>query len=197
MTKEFNLEQSNKDKNLKKIDKIIQSSPILTGSTVLLNLVYGFFLPHEQYRFSELLDEKDNIISSFFIIKSHNINIDDIMERYNDYNLYFVMSERNDEKINGLINDTYKKYNNVLVIDFKELNETSELSLNKIVENIFHKFKNFFPEPLIPKVEDEIIKKNMEERIINMNRLYEEIKHNHFGYSDYFYGIHGSHRGRS
>ena len=43
-------------------------------------------------------------------------------------------------------------------------------------------------------MEDSMIKKNMEQRIINMNKLYEEIKDKPFSYEDKFYGIHGSHR---
>ncbi len=120
-----------------------------------------------------------------------------MMNTYNQYKLFFVMSERDDNDISHPINEKYKKYHNVLVINYNEMNETNELSLDNIIENIFNKFITFFPKNLIPKKTDILIKKDMMDRIINMNKLYEKIKDKPFSYCDKFYGIRGSHRKKS
>ena len=171
--------------------RVIQASPPHTGSTLLVNLVHGFLLPDEQVNW-----ETETLINDCIITKTHDINIDKWNNNYKQFKLYFVMSERYDNKIQARINNEYKKKQNVLVINFNEINVTNELSLEDVIDNIFNKFINFFPKNLIPNKNDECIKLCMKNRINNMNKLCEEIKSKPFSYYDGFYHIHGSHRNR-
>jgi hypothetical protein len=167
--------------------KIIQSSPPHTGSTVLVNLLYGFLLPNEPVKFNDF---------SGLITKTHDTKISHLEKNYSKYKLFFVTSERYDYKVKKKINHIYKNKKNVLIINYNEINETDNNSLDNIIEKIFHKFKNFLPKELIPNKEDKHIKNNMKKRIVDMNNLYKKIKNKPFSYYDNFYHIHGSHRNR-
>jgi hypothetical protein len=167
---------------------IIQTCPEHTGSTFLVNALYGLI--------NELKDKKIiyNFIPNYeihfkniILIKSHNIDIDGLIKKYNEkYNLFFICSERKDKNL--FIDDKYKSYDNVVVFDFNELNETETNTIPKIIENIYNKLKNVLPIEL--NIENSI------NRIILMNKRYEEIKHQPFRYIDKFYELHGSHRNR-
>ena len=73
---------------------IIQTSPLHTASTFLVNAIYGII--------PELFDKRiifNNVNESLFkniiAVKSHNINIDELINKYQKkYNLYFICSER-------------------------------------------------------------------------------------------------------
>uniref|UniRef100_A0A6C0LLC6 Sulfotransferase domain-containing protein n=1 Tax=viral metagenome TaxID=1070528 RepID=A0A6C0LLC6_9ZZZZ len=173
-------------------NKIIQASPSHTGSTLLLNLIHGFLAPAEQIHW-----KTENKIHNHLITKTHNTSVDNLIEQFKQYKLWFVMSERNDEKTCKLIDDKYRKHRRVLIINYNEINETPSLSLDNIVENIFHKFVKFFPKNLIPKKDSNAIKLDMKNRVIEMNKVTEEIKSKPFEYWDKFYGVHGSHRNRN
>jgi len=172
--------------------KVIQTSPPRTGSTLLLNLIHGFLSPNEKIHWDEHVSEIDD----YFISKTHVTDIDIILNKYKQYKLYFVVSERNDSKVKGLIVDKYRKYYNVLIINYNEINVTNELSFDNVIDNIFDKFIQFFPLEIVPKKKDILIKADMKKRIVNMNKIVEEIKNKPFSYWDRFYGIHGSHRNR-
>ena len=167
---------------------IIQTSPLHTASTFLVNAIYGII--------PELFDKRiifNNINESLFkniiAVKSHNINIDELINKYQKkYNLYFICSER--RECNYMINDKYKKYNNVIIFDFDELNETVDNTLPQIVDNIYNKLKNVL-------VDVDLDKSKCIERLIMMNKKYEEIKHKKFSYIDNFFELHGSHRNRN
>jgi Ni,Fe-hydrogenase III large subunit len=74
------------------------------------------------------------------------------------------------------------------VFDFKELNETSDNNLPKIIKHIHDRLKSMMDIELnIP---------NGIKRITDMNKLYTEIKTKPFKYVDPFYQLHGSHRNR-
>jgi len=171
---------------------IIQYSPGRTGSTVLANALYGLIpsLSNKNVLFSYKLnfDDKLNLDDDIFVIKSHTkITIDDYITEYNnDYKLFFICSER--EELNLLIDEKYKSYDNVIVFSFDELNESSTNTVPMIIENIYHKINN--------KLNIELNIENGINRIISMNKLYEEIKHKDFSYFDKFYHLHGSHRNR-
>lgn len=186
---------------------IIQYSPGRTGSTVLTNALYGLIpsLSNKNILFNssnnilnldKLLNlEKlnlDKLLSldyDIFVIKSHTTNtIDDYITKYNnDYKLFFICSER--AELNLLIDEKYKLYDNVIVFSFDELNESSTNTVPMIVENIYHKINN--------KLNIELNIENGINRIIEMNKLYEEIKDKDFAYFDKFYHLHGSHRNRN
>jgi len=168
---------------------IIQTSPEHTASTLLVNSIYGLI--------PELFDKKiiglwydnfQNYFKNIIVVKNHNTNIDELIEKYtNHYKLVFICSERKDK--NYFIDDKYKTYHNVLVFDFNELNETSDNTLIQIVDNIYIKVKN-----ILPDIDLDTTK--CIERIKLMNIRYDEIKHKSFDYIDDFFEIHGSHRNR-
>tara|TARA_Y100000589_G_C27102203_1_gene608555 strand:- start:491 stop:1036 length:546 start_codon:yes stop_codon:yes gene_type:complete len=170
--------------------RIIQSSPTHTGSTLLVNLLHGFIIPKR----------KINIkfdFNNFLITKTHNTNIDQLIDIYKDYKLYFIVSERNDNKVKKLIKNKYRKYDNVLIINFKDINENNENSLENIINLTFNRFFKFIPKKMHQKKSDSEIKKDMLERIQDMNRIYEKIKNKPFSYCNKFYHIHGNHRDRN
>lgn len=129
-------------------------------------------------------------IKNRLIIKTHQIDLDMLIDRRPKYDLYFVMTERHIK-----VNEEHRKYPNVLVIDYSEILETDELSIDDIAANVFAKLKTFLPE--IPDKPDEELVANMAGRLRAMNARYEEIKDRPFDYFDPFYHIHGHHRGRN
>lgn len=171
--------------------KIIQTSPSHTGSTVLVNLIYGLLEPESpvEYRGSRRKFTEEKLI-----IKTHDQNIDTIMQDLKEYDLYFVMSERDDEKEQKLINQKFRKYENVLIFDYTELVETKNKSLQEICENAERKLTSFLPQVIMQQAKGDL--KQMHERISSMNKRYQEIKKEGFSYVDPFYHLHGSHRDR-
>jgi hypothetical protein len=168
---------------------IIQTSPYHTASTILINAIYGLI--------PELFDKKiigiwDNNFEKYFeniiVIKNHNINIDELINKYNQkYKLVFICSERLEK--NYLMDQKYKTYDNVVIFDFNELNETSNNTLIQIIDNIYNKVQN-----VLSDIELDTTK--CIERIKLMNIRYDEIKNEPFSYVDNFFQIHGSHRNR-
>lgn len=79
-----------------------------------------------------------NYFNDIIAVKSHNTNIDELILEYGKkYNLIFIYSERKEK--NKFINKKYKSYDNVIVFDFNELNETEDYGLEEIVKNIYKK----------------------------------------------------------
>lgn len=174
--------------------KIIQTSPQHTGSTVLVNLIHGFLLPREGVKYLSHLataTERNEYINKYFIIKTHDIRIDNFIKDFKNCNMYFIVSLRDNY---DRIDSKYQKYDNVLIIDYSEINETEENSLKNIVNVVFNKLKTFLPNDILPKKNDTEIKNSMFDRIASMNKTYEEIRHKSFEYHDKFYHIHGNHR---
>ena len=181
---------------------IFQSSHIRTGSTFLVNLLYGFIIPNERISFFINSDEiarttNDNIQIKYdinklgfnvYVLKSHELNFDYIMNTFSaKYNVYFVCSERGDLVIDA----KYKQMNNVLTFDYDaELLETCVNPLENIINNAYSKLKIFFPDNVI------LSKDGALTRIRNMNEFYETMKTNPFSVIDDFYELHGCHRSR-
>jgi len=168
---------------------IIQTSMFHTASTFLINVLYGLIIELSNKR---IIGEWDNQWEQYFndiiIIKCHNTDIDKlIMEYNNNYKLYFICSER--KQYNLTIHDKYKLYNNVVVFDFDELNESSTNPLPDIIKNVYNKINKMLNIEL--NIEGGI------NRILDMNKRYEEIKEFPFDYIDNFFEIHGSHRNRT
>lgn len=162
---------------------IIQTSPTHTASTFLVNAIHGLIpnLSDKEIMY-DTFDDTNNI----FIMKCH-LDIDDLINKYGQiYKLIFICSERKD--MNIFMYERYKTYDNVVIFDFNELNETSVNSLIDIVDNIYNKIN-----PLLNINLDKI---KCVERIKLMNIKYEEIKNEPFYYVDDFFGLHGSHRNR-
>jgi hypothetical protein len=165
---------------------IIQTSPYHTGSTLLVNMLYGFLCKDLAIHWCNVTEIK-KFDEDFKIIKSHIIDIDSITrELSNDFELYFICSERDSKKIDA----KYYHYKNVLVFDYSELLETKDNSVASIVNNAHQKLIKFLPKHLVLSNVDAF------NRITDMNKLYEQIKDYPFSYIDEFYQIHGSHRDR-
>lgn len=169
---------------------IIQTSPKHTASTLLVNAIYGLIPELFNKKIIGIWDyDFESYFENIICIKNHHTNIDELMNLYNKkYKLMFICSERQD--LNLFIDEKYKTYNNVVVFDFNELNETSDNSLTNIVDNIYNKFKHILSDV-------ELDKTKCIERIKLMNIRYEEIKNKPFSHIDVFFQIHGSHRNRT
>jgi len=171
--------------------KIIQSSHPRTGSTLLLNLIHGFISPLEKYHWNT-----ESLIEKFLITKTHNINITEFEDKYPQYKLFFIMSERDDGKVKRKVPDEYKKKSNVLVIDYNKLLETNDNTINNIVDYMFNELNKFIPKELKPNKSDDSIKDDMKKRMNKVNEAVELMKNKPFSECDPLTGIHGSHRNR-
>jgi hypothetical protein len=186
---------------------LIQLSPPHTGSTVLVNILYGLLFYDKKVKydneFFDLLENdkisKENKITfdnqylseDINIIKTHCLNIDIINKYFNkkgNYNVYYICSERDDKKIDA----KYYDNKNVLIINYDDLLEAEDLTIEMIVKNVKSKLINNIKQ---------LTNINMDEtdavnRIKNMNSLYEYIKTRPFTYCSPFFHLHGSHRNR-
>jgi hypothetical protein len=177
-----NIIQHNKKKrstNMNNNILIIQASPSFTGSTILVNILYGL-IPSLHHRFISYETPKNNQIIE--IIKTNNINIDQHINKYKKFYkyIYFVCSEKDENKFNL----KYKNYNNILIFNFNELNETEEQPLENIINNVHDKLLNM--------IKINLNKQLCINRINNMKLFYENIKEKPFSYIEPFYHIHGS-----
>lgn len=172
---------------------IIQTSPIRTASTLLVNSLYGLIdclydkpIIYCENIFISNVDLYPN--NDIIIVKTHNTNIDDIINKLSDkYDLFFICSER--KELNLFIDHKYKSYPNVIVFSYEELNETPTNNISNIIYNICHKVSNV--------IDVKLNITNGINRVIQMNKRYEEIKNFDFYYIDNFFEIHGSHRNRN
>jgi len=177
--------------------KIIQSSPSHTGSTLLVNLVHGFLLPDKP-----VMWDTSTKIHKHLITKTHepfvrpNESLNAMKERYSEYELYFIMSERNDERFTKIISDEYKADPNVLVIDYHKLLKTDNNSWENIIDYHFEQFTNFIPKELHPQKSEAEIKQDMRKRVDLVNKTVLEYKDKPFKEWCKFTNIHGGHRDR-
>ena len=163
--------------------RIIQTGDKRTGSTLLVNMVYGFLSRKDRVSIGS---PRDN-----FIVKMHTLDLNKWEKKYSDYNIFWVVSEREKKK---KLDSKYRDKKNVLIIDYNEINETKSNILETICKNIVEKFINFFPKILLAKVEMDVLYRNVLNRIKDMNKRYEEIRTLDFSYIDNFYQIHGAHK---
>lgn len=166
--------------------RIIQASGEFTGSTLLINYLFGFFSPECAVTFGVDANIKDN-----FITKTHYLKLDEFERRFGlDYDLFFVSSYRGDDplrpdRVFRNLDDKYLSRANVLTVDFDKLQDK---------DCIFNIFLAFFPSELIPDKNPTLIKDQMLARINAMNQRYSEIASLPRSYVDPMYGLHGSHR---
>jgi hypothetical protein len=166
---------------------IIQTGHMRTGTTLLVNLLYGFMSPDEKIRCLWEPHHKIHPFNMYNIYKSHNLDIDSYIKHHGDtHNLFFVCTERDDKKIN----QKYKKYGNVLVFDYNEILETDSYNMNQIIDNVYAKLREFFPNSVT------LDKETCIKRIEKMNEKYAEIENMDFSYVDNFFQLHGRHRNR-
>ena len=174
---------------------IIQTSPCHTGSTLLVNILYGLF---EHLYTKKIISIWTNNWDSYFekneiiIIKCHNTNINELIFKYGDkYDMYFCCSERNE--YNYLINIEYKNYKNVLIIEYNNLLESETNTLENIVDYVYENINMLLKDK---KIKYNTL--NSIDRIKSMNLRYNEIINQKydFNYIDPFYEIHGNHKNR-
>ena len=187
----------------KKKIMIVQSSPIGTGSTVLVNILNGLICSERcvyfDYGFFDLLEkkhinlnnfkifERDFLVNDINIIKTHNLNLDVISKTFSKkYHVYFVCSERDKLKIDS----KYYQQQNVVVFNYDDLLETDKNTVENIINYVTSKLYQVLPKTI------ELNEKNAAIRIKNMNSLYEFIKDKPFTFVNRFYHLHGSHRNR-
>ena len=175
--------------------KIIQASGGRTGSTLLVNLIHGYLLPDEKVQFDSI--EGKQHIHTASILKTHNINIEAWEKTYPQYKLFFIMSERNDDKVSTKIPAKYRKNPNVLIINYNKLLVNDNYSQKRMINYIFNKFNKFIPKNLKPNKDDALIIKDMEKRYNIVNETVERLKDKEFTFWDKFTHIHGSHRNRN
>lgn len=172
--------------------RIIQTSYVHTGSTLLSNILYGFFCCDKavQVQFMPVASQIDKLASNL-IIKSHYLGIRRWIYSYTQFDLFFVLSERNDKYPPHFYN-----MNKILIIDYNTLLESDANPVETIVENVYNKIRNFLPPKLFEPYNENIMKKNAIRRVKTMNALYERIKNKDFSFFDSFYLLHGGHRNR-
>ena len=166
---------------------IIQTGHMRTGTTLLVNLLYGFMSPNEKIHCLWEPDHQINPFHKYNIYKSHSLNIDGYMKHHGEkYNVFFVCTERDDKKIN----QKYKKNKNVLVFDYNEILETDSYTMDQIIDAVYNKLSNFLPNDV------SLDKEACRQRIEKMNKKYAEIENMDFSYVDEFFQLHGRHRNR-
>lgn len=174
--------------------KIIQCSNPGSGSTVLVNILMAFFQPYEGVSFMGKSYYREQIIEDNIVIKTHDKRIDDWIEKYGKkYSLYFIISDRHDY-------DWHKYYNydeKVLFIEYEDLLETNDNSLDFLVKKIYERIEKFLPKDYIINNRKNVSIQNGINRINNMNKRYSEIKNKPFEFVDKYYQIHGNHRNKN
>ena len=172
--------------------RIIQLSNPGSGSTVLSNLLMAFFQPYESLVFMGFHHYNQDIVNNNIIIKTHDVMIDEWIKIFSDkYDLYFIISDRDDYDWNE-----HKKNKKNLFINYQEILESKVNPLPKISLNIFNKVNNFLPKEFMIYNRRNISIQNGINRINNMNKRYLEIKNKPFEFVDKYYQLHGSHRNR-
>ncbi len=165
---------------------IIQCSPQRTGSTFLVNAIYGLIPELCQQRI--YMDWTEKPVSKYrMAIKTHETDLDVLSNKYSQYNVLFVSSER--QSMGICIEDRFRCRDNLVIFDYEELNEREDYPLSAIVRHIYEKVQGKWPH--IAWNEDTCL-----QRLLKMNERYEEIRDRPFAYIDRFYHLHGSHRNR-
>jgi hypothetical protein len=172
--------------------RIIQTSYVHTGSTLLSNILYGFFCCDKpiQVQFIPVPSQTEKLAKNL-IVKSHYLGIRRWIHSYNQFDMFFVLSERDQKYPPHFYN-----MNKILIIDYKTLLESDANPVEVIVENVYKKIREFLPPKFFEPYRENIMKKNAIRRVKTMKALYENIKNKGFSYIDSFYLLHGNHRGR-
>lgn len=158
--------------------RIIQSSKKRTGSTLMVNILYGLISPNKPVIFYN-----DELIKKNLVFKSHNTNFSEIEKRFNNYKLYFISIERDNLKIEK----KYHEWSNTIIFNYNQLINKSTVNLVKMVADKLGEML---------KISHSFNINRAVKRVNNMNIRCEELKDKSFNFIDSFYQIHGSHRNR-
>ena len=166
---------------------ILQASPIRTGSTVLVNVLYGLICKERPVVNIPIGNTSPIIVrDTVSILKTHDTRIDYWTRYFGSHDLYFITSERGDRKLHR----KYASRRDILRIQYDDLLETPQYTIDDIVAFVHCKVSRFLPAGIRLDIPAAV------ERIEKMNMLYETIKDRPFAYYDPFFHIHGSHRSR-
>ena len=163
---------------------IISSCPPHSGSTFLINALYGFITPNKPINRTP----NKHTFVNLDIIKMHEYDIQDLYNNYKDPNieLYFISIKRGDSRVKNTNGDGIR----FLEFDYYDILETVTYSLSDIVDYFYSKIRPFLPS------EFPMNKKTCIARLEGMNSMVEKLKDKPFSYYETFYQIHGSHRNR-
>jgi len=174
--------------NLKETNiRLIQASIGRSGSTVLSNILQGFFYPTEPLAFISFSKQKNitDALSDNFLIKTHcRTAADAINEACGNTYEYWIISSNRDLK-------QYQcAHSNFISFDYEQLLETETNSIEMIVNTVAQKLKAVLPHSITQHMD---VNTSIN-RIKEMNTFYETVKTQPFEYFDKFYCIHGKHR---
>lgn len=163
---------------------LVQASPPGTASTLLCNILYGFFCPKMPVKWMDKSHaiSRDDFISGPPVIKTHDMrfrNADEIDG--------FVCSERGHTKIPSSLGDMH----NVVIFRYKELLETQEYTVVDIVHTVANK--------IISVLHLDITGNQITAAINRVNSMNEEctrMRDMQFSCRNDFFHIHGGHRCR-
>lgn len=174
--------------SLMKKYRLIQCSGHGTASTLLANVLTGFFFEKEQIHWLSISKPYDSTLTNF-ITKTHKLDIDMwLTNQPQTPELFFIMSERKSK-----VPDKDRNRKQVLVYSYDELLETDNNSVEQIVTNIYNKLIHFLPNELMSMAN---VNRGIQ-RLKDMNAFYETIQEKPFKFFDKYYHLHGSHRNRT
>ncbi len=178
------------------MNKFCIITPPRTGSTLLTNIIHGFFDPNAPCSFGlrkrtiKFISGKEN---NSVILKSHDVKLINypIAE-----NCYIISSIR--PEINKVVPPLKNKNSNILILDYttdllyaSPYSENNGKTLDDVIKNVASKIKEEFSIPILTSQINQA-----KDRVLKMNEAYEKIKHKPFAKFDEFYHIHGNHRNR-
>jgi len=164
--------------------RIVQSSFKGTGSTVLVNILYGIFCNKNASVIQGNFDWKPN--KNINVIKTHRTNFRKWVKNTPlKFFTYVITSDR----------DGYKQ-----ILPNKKRKRLVRIPYNVLVtgdeQNIARNVYNILRKKILNLPDEETAVKNSGERLKNMNERYLQIKDKNFHFIDPKYQIHGSHRAR-
>jgi hypothetical protein len=163
---------------------IIQCSTKNSASVVLINILHGLLSDLEPVKFidrysikqiKELIDNTD-----IPILKTHICNLNSWINHFKEYNLIFICSDNNSNKITT-------NCKNTVIIDNTKLITSESNTPETIIDYVINEIKSLLPANYI------LNKESCIKRLNNMFLLYNDIKNKPFSYVDTFFHIHGSH----
>lgn len=175
---------------MRDVKDIYVVTPTGTGSTLLVNIVYGLFLPHEPVVFIGQNCPLPPVGESMNIYKSH------MMVMY-EFDAFKISIER--PGLEKYIPSRYKNMKHSLTFQYKEILYKSKYTpdvdktLNEVVQMVADRICEAFNMTISDKQISDCIR-----RVENMDKKYEELKDLSFRkrFIDEFYQIHGGHRQR-
>ena len=179
-------------------EKIFVITPTGSGSTLLINIIHGFFDPEAPVKITPPTNLKPDMIKEKLIDTDIKIYKQHARKGQNDW-----MFDINDaalitiERDKAVVPDFCHKRSNILVFNYNDVVYKSEYSKDAtgtLLDSINHVAQKVSEKFGIKITNDQIT--NAKKRVDAMNETYEKIKNKPFKEKDNFYHIHGNHRNR-